>query len=42
MEMTAISLEEMIGKRTAEQTLWQKVKSYVAGLFKKKNFLRVK
>lgn len=38
MEMTAVSLEEMLGEKTGERTLWQKVKSYVAGLFKKKNF----
>ena len=38
MEMTAVSLEEMLGEKTEERTLWQKVKSYVAGLFKEKNF----
>ena len=41
MEMTAVSLEEMLGERTAEQTLWKKVKSYVAGLFKKKTFFEL-
>lgn len=41
MEMKAASLEEMLGERTAEQTWWQKAKSYATGLFKKKNFFEL-
>ena len=41
MEMTAVSLEEMLGDKTAEQTLWQKVKSFVSGLFKKRSFFKL-
>lgn len=38
MELESVSLEELLGEKTAEQTLWKKVKSYVSGLFKKKTF----
>ena len=41
MEMTAVSLEEMLGDKTAEQTLWQKMKSFVSGLFKKRSFFEL-
>ena len=41
MEMTAVSLEEMLGDKTAEQTLWQKVKSFISGLFKKRSFFEL-
>lgn len=41
MEMTAVSLEAMLGDKTAEQTLWQKVKSFVSGLFKKRSFFEL-
>ena len=29
-------LEALFGEKTAEQTLWQKVKSYISSVFKKK------
>ena len=41
MEMTAVSLEKMLGDKTAEQTLWQKVKPFVSGLFKKRSFFEL-
>lgn len=40
-EMNAVPLEKLLGEKSVEQTWWQKVKSYVAGLFKKKNFFEL-
>ena len=41
MERTAVPLAKLLGEKTAKQTLWQKVQSCVAGLFKKKNFFEL-
>ena len=41
MEMSSVPLEELLGAKTAEQSLWQKVKSYVTGFFKKKTFFEL-
>lgn len=41
MEMTAVPLEELLGEKMAEQTLWQKLKSYVFALLKKRNFFEL-
>lgn len=39
MQKLTLSLEALLGEKTAEPTLWQKAKSYISDLFKKKTFL---
>lgn len=34
-------LEALLGEKTAEPTLWQKVKSHISGLFSKKTFFEL-
>ena len=41
MEKVSLSLEALLGEKTAEQTLWQKVKSYISSVFKKKPFFEL-
>ncbi len=41
MERSSVSLEELLGEKSEEQTLWQKMKDYVLGLFRKKNFFEM-
>ena len=41
MEKVSLSLEALLGEKTAEQTLWQKVKSYIFSVFKKKPFFEL-
>lgn len=41
MEMSAVSLEELLGERSETPTLWEKVKAFVRGLFKKKSFFEL-
>ena len=41
MEKVSLSLEALLGEKTAEQTLWQKVKSYISSVFKKKTFFEL-
>ena len=41
MEKVSLSLEALLGEKTAEQTLWQKVKSYISNVFQKKTFFEL-
>lgn len=41
MEKSAVSLEVLLGERSETATLWEKVKVFVVGLFKKKNFFEL-
>ena len=41
MEKISLPLEVLLGEKTAEQTLWQKVKSYISSVFKKKTFFEL-
>ena len=41
MEKVSLSLEALLGEKTAEQTLWQKVKSYISSVFQKKTFFEL-
>ena len=41
IQKLTLSLEALLGEKTAEPTLWQKVKSYISGLFSKKTFFEL-
>ena len=41
MEKASLLLEALLGEKTAEQTLWQKVKSYISSVFQKKTFFEL-
>ena len=41
MEKVSLSLEALLGEKTVEQTLWQKVKSYISSVFQKKTFFEI-
>ena len=41
MEKVSLPLEALLGEKTAEQTLWQKVKSYISSVFQKKTFFEL-
>ena len=41
MEKISLPLEALLGEKTAEQTLWQKVKSYISRVFQKKTFFEL-
>ena len=41
MEKISLPLEALLGEKTAEQTLWQKVKSYISSVFQKKTFFEL-
>ena len=41
MQKLTLSLEVLLGEKTAEPTLWQKAKSYISDLFKKKTFFEL-
>ena len=41
MEKISLPLEALLGEKTAEHTLWQKVKSYISSVFQKKTFIEL-
>ena len=41
IQKLTLSLESLLGEKTAEPTLWQKVKSHISGLFSKKTFFEL-
>ena len=41
IQKLTLSLEALLGEKTAEPTLWQKVKSHISGLFSKKTFFEL-
>ncbi len=41
IQKLTLSLESLLGEKTAEPTLWQKVKSYISGIFNKKTFFEL-
>ena len=41
IQKLTLSLESLLGEKTAEPTLWQKAKSYISGIFNKKTFFEL-
>ena len=41
IQKLTLSLESLLGEKTAEPTLWQKAKSYISGILNKKTFFEL-